>query len=149
VVGDGPWFWAAPFEQGNEFGGRGFPSSMPPGALDPRTKGALRASTTLVVVATDAALTKSQATRLAIMAQDGLGRAIFPVHTPLDGDVVFAASTGVRPLADPVSDLMRIGTIAVQVVARAIARGVYEAAPLPGGRPGERSLPGWRAAFGA
>jgi D-aminopeptidase len=144
VVGDGPWFWAAPFEQGTEFGGRGFPSPLPPGALEARTKGAVRASTTLVVVATDAALTKSQATRLAIMAQDGLGRAIFPVHTPLDGDVVFAASTGSRPLADPVRDLMHIGTIAVAVVARAITRGVYEAAALSS----ERSMGSWRDTFG-
>jgi L-aminopeptidase/D-esterase-like protein len=143
VVGDGPWFWAAPFEQGQEFGGRGFPSPLPPGALDPRTKGAVRASTTLVVVATDAALTKSQARRLAIMAQDGVARAIFPAHTPLDGDIVFAASTGARPLADPVRDLMRLGTVAVQVVARAIARGVYEAVALPNGR----HLPSWKDAF--
>jgi D-aminopeptidase len=145
VVGDGPWFWAAPFEQGQEFGGRGFPPQMPPGALDPRTKGAVRASTTLVVVATDAALTKSQARRLAIMAQDGLARAIFPVHTPLDGDIVFAASTGARPLADPVRDLVRIGTVATQVVARAIARGVYEATPL---QQGPR-LAAWKDVFGA
>ena len=138
VVGDGPWFWAAPFEQGEEFGGHGFPARMPPGALDPRTKGAVRASTTLVVVATDAALTKSQARRLAIMAQDGLARAIFPVHTPLDGDIVLTASTGTRPLADPVRGLMRLGTIATQVVARAIAHGVYEAAAACAGsrRPG-------------
>ena len=103
VVGDGPWFWAAPFEQGDEFGGRGFPSPLPAGALEPRTKGAVRANTTLVVVATDATLTKAQAKRLAVMAQDGLARAIYPVHTPLDGDIVFAAATGRRPLADPVA----------------------------------------------
>jgi L-aminopeptidase/D-esterase-like protein len=157
VVGDGPWFWAAPFEQDGEFGGRGFPSRLPPGALEPRTKGAIRASTTLVVVATDAALTRPQATRLAIMAQDGLARAIFPVHTPLDGDVVFVAATGARPLVEPVGDLMRIGTSATQVVARAIARSVYEATALPvpvagslaGARGGDQPLPAWRDAFGA
>jgi L-aminopeptidase/D-esterase-like protein len=156
VVGDGPWFWAAPFEQGSEFGGRGFPSRLPPGALDPRTKGTVRASTTLVAVATDAALTKPQATRLAMMAQDGLARAIFPVHTPLDGDVVFVAATGGRPVADPVRDLLRIGALATQVVARAIARGVYEARPLPvsvagtraGAAGGEGPVPAWRDAFG-
>jgi L-aminopeptidase/D-esterase-like protein len=146
VVDVGPWFWAAPFEQGKEFGGRGFLLPVPPGALDPRTKGGVRASTTLVVVATDAALSKSQATRLAIMAQDGLARAIFPAHTPLDGDIVLAASTGLRPLADPVRDLMRLGTFAVQVVARAIARGVYEATALPGDDP---PLPSWQDTFGA
>ncbi len=145
VVGDGPWFWAAPFEQGKEFGGRGFPSPLPAGALDPRTKGAARASTTLVVVATDAQLTKSQAKRLAVMAQDGLAHAIHPVHTPIDGDLVFAASTGARALADPVLGLLRLGTAAVHVVARAIARGVYEATALPG----DRRFPGWRDTFGA
>ena len=145
VVGDGPWFWAAPFEQGKEFGGRGLPSPLPAGALEPRTKRAQRASTTLVVVATDARLSKAQAKRLAVMAQDGLARAIHPVHTPLDGDLVFAASTGARPLADPVLDLMRLGTAATHVVARAIARGVYEAMSLPG----EGRLAGWRDTFGA
>ena len=145
VVGDGPWFWAAPYEQGKEFGGRGLPSPLPAGALEPRTKRAQRASTTLVVVATDARLSKAQAKRLAVMAQDGLARAIHPVHTPLDGDLVFAASTGARPLADPVLDLMRLGTAATHVVARAIARGVYEAMSLPG----EGRLAGWRDTFGA
>jgi L-aminopeptidase/D-esterase-like protein len=95
-------------------------------------------------VATDAALTKSQAKRLAVMAQDGLARAIFPAHTPLDGDLVFAAATGRRPLADPVRDLMRLGTFAAQVVARAIARGIYEAAAAAGEQP-----PSWRDVFGA
>lgn len=145
VVGEGPWFWAAPFEQGKEFGGLGLPSPLPAGALEPRTKRAQRASTTLVVVATDARLSKAQAKRLAVMAQDGLARAIHPVHTPLDGDLVFAASTGARPLADPVLDLMRLGTAATHVVARAIARGIYEATALPG----EGRLAGWRDTFGA
>ncbi len=144
VVGEGPWFWAAPLEQGKEFGGRGFPSPLPAGALEPRTKRAMRTSTTLVVVATDAGLTKSQAKRLAVMAQDGLARAIHPVHTPLDGDIVFTAATGTRALADSVFGLMRIGTVAMQVVARAIARGVYEATALPG----DASV-SWRDTFGA
>ena len=141
VVGDGPWFWAAPFEQDKEFGGRGFPSVLPAGALEPRTKGAARISTTLVMVATDATLTKPQAKRLAMMAQDGLARAIHPVHTPLDGDILFAASTGMRPLGEPLFDLMRLGACAAQVVARAVARGVYEAQALT------ESLPSWRDKF--
>ena len=144
VVGDGPWFWAAPFEQGKEFGGRGFPVPLPPGALAPRTKGTARANTTLVVVATDARLTKPQAKRLAVMAQDGLAHAIRPAHTPIDGDLVFAASTGAQPLADPVFGLLRLGAAAMQVVARAIARGVYAAAVRPGA-PGVRA---WQDAFG-
>ena len=144
VVGDGPCFWAAPFEVGKEFGGRGFPSPLPAGALEPRTKGAARQNTTLVVVATDAGLTKSQAKRLAVMAQDGFAHAIFPVHTPIDGDIVFAAATGKRPLADPTRDLIRLGAAAMQVVARAIARGVHAATALPG----DSGCPDWRSMFG-
>jgi L-aminopeptidase/D-esterase-like protein len=145
VVGDGPHFWAAPFEEDKEFGGCGFPFPLPPNALDVRTKGAPRTSTTLVVLATDAVLTKSQAKRLAVMAQDGVARAIYPVHTPLDGDVVFAAATGKRPLADPVFGLTRLGAQAANVVARAIARGVYEASALAF----PNSQPSWRERFGA
>lgn len=131
TVAEGPWFWAAPFEQGNEFGGHGSPATWPPEAILPRTKMAVGESTTLVVVATDAVLTKAQAQRLAMMAQDGFARAITPVHTPLDGDLVFAAATGKHPLPDPVFALTRLGDAAAQVVARAIARGVYEATALP------------------
>ena len=87
-------------------------------------------STTLAVVATDAALSKAQAQRVAIMAQDGLARAIRPVHTPLDGDVVFAMATGHRRLADEIEDVWRIGAMAADCTARAIARGVYEACSL-------------------
>jgi L-aminopeptidase/D-esterase-like protein len=96
------------------------------------------------VVATDAILTKAQAKRLAVMAQSGLSRAIYPVHSPLDGDVVFAASTARRPLADAYLALTRLGTIAANVVARAVARGVFEAAALP--FPG--ALPSWKDQFG-
>ncbi len=145
VVGDGPHFWAAPFEQSKEFGGRGFPAQVPPDALVPRTKGSARENTTLVVVATDAILTKTQARRLAIMAQDGLSRAIHPVHTPLDGDIVFAAATGRVPLTDPLVSLATLGAIAAQVVARAIARGVYEAKELPFAG----AQPDWKSTFGA
>ncbi len=94
TVGDGPHFWAAPFEQDNEFGGRGWPAAFTAADLAFRSKGAPRASTTLAVVATDAKLTKAQCKRLAVMAQTGLARAIYPVHTPLDGDIVFAAAHG-------------------------------------------------------
>src|SRR6266446_6965526 len=130
VIGDGPWFWAAPYEQNGEFGGHGFPPTMPAGALAGRTKAAPRQSTTLVVVATDAKLSKAQARRLAVMAQDGLARAVHPVHTGLDGDIVFAAATGQRPLHNALFDLTAIGTAAAHVVARAIARGVFEADSL-------------------
>src|SRR5580658_2025376 len=98
TVGDGPWFWAAPFEIDGEFGGRGLPPSFTPDMLRMRLKGGPSATsvenTTLAVVVTDADLTKTQAKRLAMIAQTGLARAIYPVHAPLDGDVVFAAATG-------------------------------------------------------
>ncbi len=143
VVGDGPWFWAAPYEQNGEFGGHGFPATVPARALAARTKGAPRQNTTLVVVATDAALSKAQARHLAVMAQDGLSRAIQPVHTPLDGDVVFAAATGQRAVANLPFDLTAIGTAAAHVVARAVARGVFEATALDF----PQSLPGYRRKF--
>ncbi len=131
TIGDGPHFWAAPFEQNKEFGGRGWPPSFAADALALRSKGGPRQSTTLAVVATDAKLTKAQAKRLAVMAQTGLARAIYPVHTPLDGDIVFAAATGAKPLPDPVYSLSELGMVAANVLARAIARGVYEASALP------------------
>jgi L-aminopeptidase/D-esterase-like protein len=144
TVGDTPHFWAAPFEQADEFGGRGWPDPFPGDALALRTKGAAGASTTIAVVATDATLSKAQAKRLAIMAQAGLTRAIYPVHTPLDGDVVFAAATGQKPLADPVFALAQLGALAANVLARAVARGIYQAAALPGAG----ALPAWRDKFG-
>jgi D-aminopeptidase len=144
IVGPGPWFWAAPFEENGEFGGLGLPNPFPVSALEPRTKITPRVSTTLVVVATDAMLSKTQCKRLAIMAQSGLSRAIYPVHTPLDGDVVFAASTGRKPLADPMLALTQLGAIAANVVARAIARGVFEASTLA--FPG--AMRSWKDQFG-
>jgi D-aminopeptidase len=140
TVGDGPHFWAAPFEQSQEFGGRGWPKSFSPDALALRSKGQPALSTTLAVVATDAQLSKAQAKRLAVMAQTGLARAIYPVHTPLDGDIVFAAAMGAKPLPDALISLTELGMVAANVLARAIARGVYEATALP--FPG--ALPNWR-----
>jgi D-aminopeptidase len=144
TIGGGPHFWAAPFEQGQEFGGRGWPSAFAPEAFAFRSKGAPGANTTLAVIATDARLSKAQCKRLAVMAQDGLARAIYPVHTPLDGDVVFAAAMGDKPVADPVFSLSELGMLAANVLARAIARGVYEATALP--FPG--AMPSWRDKFG-
>jgi len=143
VIDRGPHFWAAPFERHREFGGCGWPKTFPASAFEAATKGGARENTTLVVVATDAILTKAQAKRLAVMAQSGLSRAIYPVHTPLDGDVVFAASTGRRPLGDTLFGLTTLGTIAANVVARAIARGVFTATALA--LPG--ALPSWKDRF--
>jgi L-aminopeptidase/D-esterase-like protein len=148
TVGDGPWFWAAPFEIDGEYGGRGLPASFTSDMLTMRIKGGPTASeaesTTLAVVVTDAALTKTQAKRLAMIAQTGFARAIYPVHAPMDGDVVFAASTGERQI-DPLIGLTELGMIAANVMARAIARGVHAATALP--FPG--ALPSWRDRFGS
>jgi L-aminopeptidase/D-esterase-like protein len=143
VIDRGPHFWAAPFELNGEFGARGWPKSFPAAAFETTIKGGPGENTTLVVVATDAILTKGQAKRLAVMAQSGLSRAIYPVHTPLDGDVVFAASTGRRPPADPLFGLTTLGTIAANVVARAIARAVFAATAFD--FPG--ALPSWKDKF--
>jgi L-aminopeptidase/D-esterase-like protein len=147
TVGDGPWFWAAPFEQGNEFGGRGLPPAFAPDMLRARLKGgpAVTAAenTTLVVVVTDAALTKAQAKRLAMIAHTGMARAIYPVHATTDGDVVFAAATGEKPI-DPVFGVTELGMVAANTVARAVARGVHSATALPF----LGALPAWGDRFG-
>ena len=143
TVGSGRQFWAAPFEQDKEFGGHGFPAAFSADDLKFRSKGAEGENTTLAIVATDATLSKAQCHRLAVMAQTGLARAIYPVHTPLDGDVVFAAATGRKSLPDPVFSLSELGTLAANTLARAVARGVYAATALP--FPG--ALPGWKEKF--
>jgi len=134
VVGGGPHFWAAPFEIGGEFGGRG-PAPAVPAPAPPRTKAGPGANTTIGIVATDAALNQAQCTRLAIAAHDGIARALVPAHTPLDGDLIFAVATGERPLDDALADTLELGHAAAICVARAVARGVFEAAAMPGDGP--------------
>jgi L-aminopeptidase/D-esterase-like protein len=135
-----PHFWAAPYELTDEFGGLGWPATRPlPSAEDPF--GGTRAdlaplapggNTTIGVVATNATLTKAEARRIAIMAHDGLARALRPVHSHVDGDSIFVLSTGKFALAeaDRLVQLMRLGSIAADCVARAVARGVFAAADL-------------------
>jgi D-aminopeptidase len=146
VVGDGPWFWAAPFETGGEFGGRHHPDAYTPDMLAVRMKGAANArageNTTIAMVVTDARLTKADVKRLAIIANTGFPMALRPVHAPLDGDLLFAAATGVKPV-DGLAELTEIGTLAASTLARAIARGVHEATALP--FPG--ALPAWKDRF--
>lgn len=147
TVGDGPHFLAAPFEFGAEFGGLGPATQFDPAML-PRTKmtASAREATAIAVVATDAALTKAQCARLATMAHDGFARAIQPSHAPLDGDVVFAVSTGERPIReghDGAVDLTWLGHLAALCLARAVARGVYHARPAPGD-----PMPTWTQRFG-
>ena len=122
-------------EQDREFGGRAPKGPLPQLDLDvpPDVKGAQRASanTTIAIVASDVSLSPVELKRVAIMAADGFARALRPVHTPFDGDIVFALSTARRPLPEPrPRALMRIGMIAADCLARAIARGVYEARSL-------------------
>lgn len=127
TIGSGSHFWAGAYEKGDEFGGLGLPRQMPAGALSLSIKGGARPSTTIGLVVTNATLTKAQAKQLAIMADDGLARAIRPAHAPMDGDTVFAVSTLECPLSDPISHLTEIGLFAADCLARAIARGVYHA----------------------
>jgi L-aminopeptidase/D-esterase-like protein len=89
------------------------------------------ANTTIAVVATDAPLDKAGCRRLAIMAQDGLAQAIRPAHTPFDGDIVFALSTGAGGALDP-SRLARLGAAAASCLARAVMRALVAAEPLGG-----------------
>lgn len=129
-------FWAAPFEMDGEFGGRGVPDAGGFAALDPLAGSKADASpggnTTIGVVATNADLTPADARRIAIMAQDGLARAIRPVHAPVDGDTIFVLATGACPLGKEARHvaLSALGALAADCVARAVARGVYEARSL-------------------
>jgi D-aminopeptidase len=141
TVGGGPHFWAAPWEIGDEFGGLGLPSSFPATGEPPPSKRRGEA-TTIAIIATDAALSQVQAQRLAVAAHDGMARALVPSHTLLDGDLVFAAATGDRPLADPVADAFSLGHAAACCLARAIARAVWLAEPAEGD-----VTPAWRARF--
>ena len=140
VEGEGPHFRAAPWEFGAEFGGLG-PDPRPDPAFAPPPGKRMGEATTIAIVATDAALTKAEAHRMATAAQDGIARAIAPSHTPHDGDLVFAAATGARP--GPADGGFLLGHAAASVLARAIARAVFLAAPMPGDRQ-----PCWSARFG-
>lgn len=127
TVGDTRHFWAAPFEIDAEFGGHGPAPTFDPTTLPPIKGGAQ--NTTIAIVATDAALTQAQATRMAVAAHDGMARAIYPSHTPMDGDIVFAAATG-SIQAD--ADTLMLGHAAALCLSRAIARGVYGATAAQG-----------------
>ncbi|MEZ5899108.1 MAG: P1 family peptidase [Hyphomicrobiaceae bacterium] len=145
LIGDGPHFWAGLDEHESEFGGLGSPAHLPPTAFDMAIKGDgnPRANTTIAMVATDALLTKAQARRVAIMAHDGLARAIRPSHAPMDGDLIFAAATGKAKRAPDLRQLSDIGFVAARCMARAVAIGIYRATSLPA--PG--SLPAYRDRF--
>jgi L-aminopeptidase/D-esterase-like protein len=141
IVGKGPHFWAGPWELGAEFGGLGLPPNFP-AADEPTGRKRPGEATTIAIIATDAALTRVQAQRMATAAHDGIARALVPSHTPFDGDLVFAAATGEKPLADPLTDTFALGHAAATCLARAIARAVYLARPEPGD-----ILPAWSARY--
>ena len=145
LVDGGPHFWAAPDERDGEFGGLGFPQRAAGGASDARIKGDTpRENTTIAIVATDATLTKAQCKRMAIMAHDGLARAIRPSHAPMDGDVVFAAATARASRTCDLRQLAALGDAAAACLARACARAVFEASALPVAG----ALPAWKDRFG-
>jgi L-aminopeptidase/D-esterase-like protein len=145
TIGEQPQFWSWALEQGAEFGGlppprhglglqvshrRGdhaYEAGPGDGAReDPR------GNTTIAIVATNVRLDKAWTRRLAVMAQDGIARAIRPAHTPQDGDTVFAVATGrLDRHLDPLA-LAEIGTLAADCLARAVARGVHAAETLGG-----------------
>ena len=129
TVGDSPHFWAAPFEIGNEFGGIG-PAARYPDLQLPETKTGRHANTTIGIIATDADLTQAQCTRLATAAQDGFARALIPSHTPMDGDLIFAAATGKIPLGNAIADTLVLGHAASTCMSRAIARAIFNATPV-------------------
>jgi D-aminopeptidase len=143
TMGTGPHFWAAPFEQDHEFGGLGC-AEVTPATTAVRVKKppkrALSAveNTTIGVIATNARLDRGQTKRLAMSAHDGYARAIWPCHTPMDGDVVFGLSTEERPAPD----LITLNAAAASTMARAIAIAVYNTTSRA-----DDTLPSWEAKF--
>jgi len=124
----GPTMWAWHLEQAGELGGQTPPTVATGHQLE--TKDAIADNTTIGVIATDAALDQGQLRRLAVMAQDGYAYAIRPIHTHLDGDVVFALTTAPAPIPQTAEFLVKLGALAADVMARAVSRGVYLAEDL-------------------
>jgi L-aminopeptidase/D-esterase-like protein len=144
VMPNSATLWAWSLEQANEMGGQPLPGAGVGDALDLPADGKLAANTTIGAVATNWRLDKASALRVAIMAHDGIARAIRPAHMPQDGDTIFVLSTGARPLPQPEAvSLARLGSIAADCVARAIGRAVYTADSI-GGFKSYRELYGSR-----
>jgi L-aminopeptidase/D-esterase-like protein len=138
LMPDGETYWAWPFELDREFGGGGAPQA-PMDLSDPTPDqarlvaiGRLQpgANTTLALVACTADLSTVECQRVAMMAQDGIARAVRPAHTPFDGDTVFAVASAEVPLGTALSraaHVGRLGSAAADCLARAIGRAVYHA----------------------
>ncbi len=138
--------WAWMLELDGELGGQPLPTGPVPPTIDlpaHRDVAALPGANTVIgVVATNAELTRAEARRIAMAAQDGIARAVRPAHTPFDGDTLFVLATGSLALPSPrPSALARLGAMAADAVARALARGVFAAETL-GDKPGYRSVHG-------
>lgn len=140
VMPGGKTLWAATAAIGDEMGAD--PASALAGALplidfpqDTKAGSLPGMNTSIGIVAVNAVLSSAEAGRLAIMAEDGLARSIRPIHTPMDGDTIFAVATGRKELG-PVrpADLARLGTLAADCLTRAVGRALYEAASLGGVR---------------
>ena len=144
LMPDSTTFWAWPFELNNEFGGASpaptastyggepVPDESRLSALGRLQPGA---NTSLGVIACSTALTGAECKRVAMMAQDGLARAVRPAHTPFDGDTIFALASGVATLDERTqraAHVGRIGSAAADCMARAIARAVYYSRQRPG-----------------
>jgi L-aminopeptidase/D-esterase-like protein len=137
-------FWAQPWEQGDEFGGlnSAFARDIDLGLAAesriarPVPGGDVGGHTCIGVVATNSMLDKTGLRQVAAMAHDGLARAVRPVHTPMDGDTIFALATAAwQDQGAAVSRdwlIARVGSIAADCMARAVARGVWSATPLEG-----------------
>ncbi|MEO1242380.1 MAG: P1 family peptidase [Pseudomonadota bacterium] len=140
---DGNSFYAWPWELGDEFGGQRPPSqkdSADPFPDHSRLQQRMQAgaNTTIAIVATSAGLNSVEAKRIAMMAQDGIARAVRPAHTPFDGDIVFAVATAKNKMPEDGSlarsaVVAHIGAAAADCLARAIARAVYETQGQSGG----------------
>ncbi len=143
TVDESAHFHAAPCELDAEFGGLG-PKINTNAAKTPLTKLHPSTATTIAIVATDASLSKAQCTRMATAAQDGMARALWPSHTPMDGDLIFGIATDEKPLKDEMHDTLNVGHAAALCLTRAIARGVYHATQSPAD-----TLPTWQDKFNA
>lgn len=148
LLGEQGHFLAAPFEKDGEFGDMGFPVKLPdePDRLNIKFRDALTAgqNTTIGIIATDMTLTKSETKRLAVACHDGFARALWPSHSPLDGDLIFSLSTATKPRFDAMDGWIDLCAVASAVMSRAIARGVYEASHTK-----MDEFPCWRQKFPA
>ena len=127
-------FWAATDETENEFGGMGVPTFAPNDVLSgTAARETLPGqNTTIGVIATNVKLDSKAAKRIAIMAHSGMSRAIRPIHSPVDGDVIFVISTGTLNKELSLNDINTIGELGARVCSRSIARGIYEADSILG-----------------